>query len=404
MEQKTLVNQQQGKSNLNTAFLLMQSIGIIAVVLGHADYGGDDIPNVFNLAFPYYSWHMPFFVFISGYFFNRTRPAGKYILQKLKTHLLPAFMVNLACGVFSACILAYGVTDYGMDITFESLFITPFTTGYQFNINIALWYIFALVIIEIIAVLMDRLVRGKGDLVYLAVTLFVSLYCCCLCYYDHEGTRDEYLNALLRLGFLMFFFWLGVCYKRYFEKPLKRFINFKLSIVIFTAQILFLGFTEYVIRINTRDMNLTHITVPDGYWVAVVSPLTATLFIMGICYSVAPYLANSKFLATFGRSTKYVVYYHQLIFVLSSILCAVLVKKELLVINGFNFEKMSQKIYYSGGNLYLTVAVVVASIVLPVVICRFVDKQKLLVKIAMYLGLGAGVVWFLYGAGFVLNA
>lgn len=403
MEQNTLLNSQEGKPKLNTAMLLMQSIGIIAVVIGHADYGGTDIPNAFTLAFPYYSWHMPFFVFISGYFFNRSKPAGRYILQKLKTHLLPAFLVNLVCGVFSASIKAFELTGYGMDITLESLFITPFTTGYQFNINIALWYIFALVVIEIVACLMDRLVRGKGDLVYLAITLTASLYCCCLCYYDHDGTRDEYYNALLRLGFLMFFFWLGVCYKRYFEAPLKKIINFKLSIIIFTAQTIFLGLTEYVIRINTRNMDFSKITVPDGFWVAIVSPITATLCLLGICYSLAPYLANSKLLTTFGRNTKYIVYYHQLLFVLSSILCAVLVKKELLVINGFDFEKMSEKIYYSGGNLYLTVAVVVAALTLPIIICRFVDKQKLPIKIVLYVALTALIVLFLYCAGLVLN-
>ena len=90
MNEKTLVNPKESTVKLNTAMLLMQCIGIIAVVLGHADYGGPDIPNALSLVFPYYSWHMPFFVFISGYFFNRSKPVTKYIPQKLKTHLLPA--------------------------------------------------------------------------------------------------------------------------------------------------------------------------------------------------------------------------------------------------------------------------------------------------------------------------
>lgn len=403
MNEKTLVNPKESTVKLNTAMLLMQCIGIIAVVLGHADYGGPDIPNALSLVFPYYSWHMPFFVFISGYFFNRTKPVTKYIPQKLKTHLLPALVVNFVCGIFSMALMKFNITGFGMPITLKSLFVTPFTTGYQFNINVALWYIFALVVIEIVAVLMDRVVKGKADLIYLVLTFAGSLFCCYNVYYDFEGTRDEYLNAMLRFGFLMFFFWLGVCYKRYFENKIKRFINYKTSIIIFIVQSVFLGLTEYVIRINTRDMDFTHITVPNGFWVALVSPITATLFLLGICYSVAPYVEDSKLLATFGRNTKYVVYYHQFIFVLSSVICALLVKLEIVNISGFSFEKMWEKVYYSGGNLYITIAVSLIALVLPPLVCIFIDKKKMPIRILLYALITALIVLFLYYAGTILN-
>ena len=403
MNENTLKKPEEKVMKLNTTMLLMQSVGIIAVVLGHADYGGPDIPNALATVFPYYSWHMPFFVFISGYFFNRTKPITKYIPQKLKTHLLPALIVNFACGIFSFCLLKFNITGFGMPITLESLFLTPFTTGYQFKINVALWYIFALVIIEIVAVLMDRVAKGKADFIYLAVTLASSLFCCYKVYYDFEGTRDEYLNAVLRFGFLMFFFWLGVCYKRYFENKIKRFINYKTSIVIFIVQAIYLGLTEHVIRVNTRDMDFTKITIPDGFWVPLVSPVTATLFFLGICYSLAPYFKNSKLLATFARNTKYVVYYHQLIFVLSSVLCAILVKLEIAEISGFSFENMWEKLYYSGGNLYITIAVSVIALVLPPIVGIFVDKKKLPVRILLYSIITAAIVLYLYYAGTVLN-
>lgn len=403
MNEKTLVNPKESTVKLNTAMLLMQCIGIIAVVLGHADYGGPDIPNALSLVFPYYSWHMPFFVFISGYFFNRTKPVTKYIPQKLKTHLLPALVVNFVCGIFSMALMKFNITGFGMPITLKSLFVTPFTTGYQFNINVALWYIFALVVIEIVAVLMDRLVKGKADLIYLVLTFAGSLFCCYKAYYDFDGTRDEYFNAVLRFGFLMFFFWLGVCYKRYFENKIKRFITYKTSIIIFVVQGVFLGLTEFVINVNTRNMDFSKITIPDGFWVALVSPITATLFFFGICYSVAPYVKDSKLLVTFGRNTKYVVYYHQLIFVLSSVICAILVKLEILNISGFSFEKMWEKIYYTGGNIYITVAVSVIALVLPPLVCIFIDKKKLPIRILLYALITALIVLFLYCAGTILN-
>ena len=388
---------------INTAMLLMQCIGIVAVVFGHADLGGKDIPNFLNLAFPYYTWHMPFFIFISGYFFNRTAPAGGYILKKLKTHLLPALIVNAACGVFSMCIKAFELADYGRDITLRGLFVTPFTTGYQFYIDVSLWFVFALLVIEILACLMDRLVRGKGDIVYLVLTLAASVYCCHRCFYDHEGTRGEFYNAALRLGFLMFFFWLGVCYRRYAEKWVKKVLNYKTSLLIFAAQAIFLGLTEYVIRINTRNMDFSKITMPDGFWVALVSPITATLFFLGICYTLAPYLEKSKTLVAFGRNTRYVMYYHQLLFVVFSVCAGALIKLGIADIPGFSFEKMPTTAYYTGGNLALTCVVAVAALILPVLFCRWADKQKWYFTALIYSGAAGLIILLLYLSSLVMQ-
>lgn len=308
--ENTSTLQKAPKKGLNTAILILQFIGIVAVVLGHADGPGEDVPNFLTLAFPYYSWHMPFFIFISGYLFNREQTAGSYILKKVKTHLIPALIVNAICGIFAVCIKAWDIAKYGADITLEALFVTPFTTGYQFFINVSLWFIFALFVIEVVACLLDRVTRGKADWIFLIVFCVVSLVCAYLPYVNHDGTRDEFLNATLRNGYLFFFFWLGVCYKKYAEKYVAKYINWKLSIGIFLVQALFLVLSDYTITTNVRNMVINTITVPNGYWTALVAPITATLFFMGIANSLAPYLQGSKTLALVGRNTRYIVYWH----------------------------------------------------------------------------------------------
>ena len=115
--ENTSTLQKAPKKGLNTAILILQFIGIVAVVLGHADGPGEDVPNFLTLAFPYYSWHMPFFIFISGYLFNREQTAGRYILKKVKTHLIPALIVNAICGIFAVCIKAWHIAKYGAEST-----------------------------------------------------------------------------------------------------------------------------------------------------------------------------------------------------------------------------------------------------------------------------------------------
>ncbi len=388
----------------NTVMLILQCIGIMAVVFGHADFGGKDIPNFLNVAFPYYSWHMPFFIFISGYFFNRQLPAGKYIIKKLRSHLLPALLVNAACGVFSLCLKRFGLTEYGQEITLKALFVTPFTSGYQFYINVSLWFIFTLFVIEVIACLMDRIARNKADLAYLIITLAVSLYCCYRAFYDHEGTREEFFNAGLRLGFLMFFFWLGVCYRKYFEKIFQSVLSIRLSALLFVAQAVILGLTQWDITYNTRDMDLRSITASHGFLVAVVAPVTAIIFFLGIAYSLASRFEGSRLLQEVGRNTKYVVYYHQFLFIFFSIMMGVLIKLNILrEIPGFSFEELYENQYYSGGNLAITCVISLLSILLPIVVCRFIKKQRRYIGAAIYLGLFLLIVAMLYLAGRVIH-
>ncbi len=401
-EQPSLITEKPKQRNI--PMLILQCIGIFAVVFGHADFGGTDIPNFLNVAFPYYSWHMPLFIFISGYFFNRQLPAGKYILKKLRSHLLPALLVNAVFGVFSLCLKEFGLAKYGQEITLRALFVTPFTTGYQFYINISLWFIFALFVIEVIACLMDRIARGKGDLVYLGITLAVSLFCCCRAFYDYEGTRGEFLNAGLRLGFLMFFFWLGVCYRKYFEKHLQPFLNIKTAALLFLLQAVILGLTQWGITYNTRDMDLRDITVTNGFWVAIAGPITATLFFLGIAYSLSKYVQKSKLLQELGSNTKYVMYYHQFFFVFCAIMMGVAMKLKVLPkIPGFSFKRLMQDQYYSGGNLAITCAVALMSILLPIAVCRFIKKQRWYIGTAIYLGLFLLIILMLYLAGRVIH-
>ena len=54
------------KQETNIPFCLLSVLGIIFVVDGHLNHSFFDIGGVI----PYYAFHMPLFVFISGYFFR----------------------------------------------------------------------------------------------------------------------------------------------------------------------------------------------------------------------------------------------------------------------------------------------------------------------------------------------
>ena len=88
------------KQKTNKKMMILSFLGIIIVVLGHTG-------NSFKLAsdfFPYYSFHMALFIFISGYFYNPKNEEnifGKngYIVKKIKKMIIPYFLWNLIYGI-----------------------------------------------------------------------------------------------------------------------------------------------------------------------------------------------------------------------------------------------------------------------------------------------------------------
>ncbi|WMC91822.1 acyltransferase family protein [Kineothrix sp. MB12-C1] len=88
----------------NEVFRILLAIGIILVVAGHADFHVFD----FGGLFPYYSFHVAIFLFVSGYFYNEDDEAhiGKYIKRKALHLLVPYFLWNMFYG-FVAFVLRF---------------------------------------------------------------------------------------------------------------------------------------------------------------------------------------------------------------------------------------------------------------------------------------------------------
>lgn len=87
---------------MNYQFLILQAIGIILVVTGHR--GGI---SFFDDWFPMYSFHMPMFVFISGYFYKTysEQKVKEFFLKKVKHLVFPYFLWNFFYGIISTILI-----------------------------------------------------------------------------------------------------------------------------------------------------------------------------------------------------------------------------------------------------------------------------------------------------------
>lgn len=137
----------------NREFRILSAIGIILVAAGHLGYGLFDIGGLF----PYYSFHVFIFLFVSGYFYKTEAQERiiAYILGKCRTLLLPYFLWNLFYGVL-ATLLHYGGFSIGEGLSLKTLFLSPFLDGHQFMYNFPAWFVPVLFMIEVINVLMRK--------------------------------------------------------------------------------------------------------------------------------------------------------------------------------------------------------------------------------------------------------
>lgn len=141
----------------NAAFGILSALGILMIVAGHAGY---DILMVGGL-FPYYSFHVPLFMFISGYFYRREeeeRPLF-YLKKKAKRLLLPYFIWNVIYGIVAWALRSFGGFALGDAISLKSLFLDPFLNGYQFLYNFAAWFVPVLFLTEMMNLCMRLVLK-----------------------------------------------------------------------------------------------------------------------------------------------------------------------------------------------------------------------------------------------------
>ena len=97
----------------NKKMMILSFFGIIFVVIGHLT-GSLTISKLF----PYYSFHMVLFIFISGYFYkeeyaNNLYKKDGYFINRFKKFVIPYYFWNFIYGLFVTILIYCGIKSYG---------------------------------------------------------------------------------------------------------------------------------------------------------------------------------------------------------------------------------------------------------------------------------------------------
>lgn len=305
----TKTSEAQTKS-YNMTFGLLSGLAIIMVVAGHLGY---DIMAVGGL-FPYYSFHVPLFLFISGYFYHEKEEEHPlaYIIRKVKRLLLPYLGWNLFYGLVALLLKSQGFM-MGESISFRTLFLSPFLHGYQFLYNYAAWFVPVLFIIEVMNLLMRLIAKRLPEWLYLAGALAVGMVVVYLAIGGHVWGNYK---APGRILFLFPCFQMGQFYKKKLEK-----YDTLGSLPYFT---ILMGI-QTLLHLCCNGLNFSAVWCTgfaNGPVIPYVTIASGIAFWLRIARLLAPAAEKSRIVQYPCRNTFTVMMHHVMVFMLIKILLA----------------------------------------------------------------------------------
>lgn len=349
--------------------LFVQSIAILAMILGHT---GPTFTPIGAKIFPYYSWHMPLFVFISGYLLSAKGSYHSFVLKKTRRLLLPALGVRAALTGLALIASRTYLHTPGLSLSLEGLLVNPFIMCDAYPLSNAMWFIFQLYVLELIYGALVRLAGSRGQWILLLILLGLSL---ASLYYVHQtlGQMPEgWIVFPLRTFFLLFFMAAGYIFRQ--QRTRWQINPWIILGIVLIAQTIYVYSTGHKINFSAHSMDVANVTL---FFMPIVTTLTAAACLFSVARILSPFIHGSFLLRMVGAHTKYVVYFHELCLLLLNCVYMVLCHRTgLRLFDGYTYD-MIRAAWYAfplGNSDWGRLPYVIVSIIFPVFLPFLIKK------------------------------
>lgn len=300
----------------NETFIILSAIGILLILLGHLDF---QLLNMGGL-FPYYSFHVMLFVFISGYFYNPEEEGhiAAYLKRKVLHLLIPYFIWNVVYGILATLLHGVGM-QIGENISLYNLFIAPFLSGHQFMYQAASWFVPALFLVELCNIFGRKIlsfVKIRNEYVIMVLYLIIGL---AAVYLAKRGSVYDYYKLPARIMLMAPCFQMGRLYKEKLKShdTLPSHLYFPILLVI-----------QLVIAyVNYGQLAYSAVWV-TGFAHSILLPYLTTItgiaFWLRIAKELTPLLSKNRFVIYLGTHTFSVMMHHLMGFFLLNCVFAAL--------------------------------------------------------------------------------
>jgi len=280
---------------------IARGIGILLVVLGHNDFG-------YISPFGYkviYSFHMPLFFFLSGYFLNASIPLFEFIKKRFDSLLKPYLFI-----IFIIYFTSVSFEQMGFKTAVQRIVKSLYGAGYYID-WVQLWFLPHLFVVSLFAFLFfvifgkwaNRYVRWIALVVILGISsLFLQSF------YPFSisilGKSYELYGLPFSLDLVLlsgFFFILGSEIRQATSE--KTFENIYLLIGTGVAMILMNLFLTPVIDFNTRTY--------ESYLINTIEAIAGILFVLALSRQIE--LRTTRLAGLFryfGQTSLFILLFH----------------------------------------------------------------------------------------------
>ena len=385
--------------NKNYAMNILMCFGMTFIVCGHVACGtgisggsaavaaGAGINFAFNI-FPPASFHVPLFIFVSGYFYKcaHEQKPKEYIKKRLFRLLVPLYLLTFIYAALTAALHKSGF-QIGENITLYNIFLDPLFGGHAFRLNMCLWFVAPLFFVQIIDFYI-RIIFKVGNskiknIIITAIYFVVAFATVCIILKTH-GTSGfvEFSSSpeilATRVAFFLPWYALGQLYKTVLEKY-DTTQNLLYFAIVIGLQIALLCITK-----GNVGYVISWCWFYSGRFVPFAATLLGIAFWLRVSKLLAPALANSKTMNYFASNTFSVMAHQFIAFMLVKAIFAALALTGL--IHDFDFSAFTSDIWYyyvpscllqsaSATSAFCTIYVV-AGIAVPLGIHMLWDKIK----------------------------
>lgn len=352
---------------VNHQFRILSGLAMLLVIMGHLDEGMFTVGELF----PYYSFHIALFLFISGYFYRpgEEEQIGAYLIRKARRLLLLYFVWNVFYGLLVLLLRRAGFY-IGNEPSLWTLFAEPFLSGHQFGYNAPSWFVPALFLTEAANVFIRRLLRAlqiQNDWVLMGLYLCLGF---AVVWLSSNGYVYDWRRIPGRLMYMLPCYQMGQLYKMRLEQK-DRLPNWLYFGILLLVQLLLASFGRGL-AVSAAWCN----GFLNGPLIPYVTAVTGIAFWLRTARILTPALGQNRFWNYFGKNT-FVVMMHQLI--------AFMAVKGLFALGNlaagwfadFDWEAFRTDVYYCyqpGGLPQYKIVYVIAAVALPLLLQKGLDR------------------------------
>ncbi len=323
---------------------ILLCLGIILVVLGHV--GTNSWKTELYDWFVIYSFHMPMFFFISGYFYKPEgeQKIGHSILKMVKKFVVPYYVWNLVYAIIVFALKDAELVRFKLDKSIWNFIITPWTTGDQYQLNSPAWYLLTLFLVELVYITLHKFftfIKIKNEYVLLIPFLAMGIAGGGMMVH---GVAKGGMLILAKMLYGIVFYHLGHLYKTNLEK-LDKLNNLAYFGIIFVIQYFLMVKTDGFPYISMWNGTIT--TMGKNVFLPVAVALTGIAFMLRISRILTPSLGDSKIVKKISMSTKTIVIHHYAVIVFFNVALS-LIHKHIFELPNFDAKWKSVLYKYPG--------------------------------------------------------